>query len=64
MANQRDWDPGEPAAFSYLYKNYSEGTEQPEHPPVTWLQALRIPFIAAALGVFLSSWGRCQCWER
>ena len=51
MADDRDWNPGEPAAFSYLYKNATD-TDRPEHH-ATWLQTLRVPLIALALGVFL-----------
>jgi len=52
MPDNRDWDPGEPAAFSFLYKNAND-PDRPEHH-ATWLQTLRIPLIALALGVFLA----------
>ena len=51
MADDRDRD--EPAAFAFLYTNYAEGTGRPEHQ-ATWLQTLRVPLIALALGVFLA----------
>ncbi len=55
MPDDRDWDPGEPSAFSFLYKNANDPTDpgKPEHH-ATWLQTLRIPLIALALGVFLA----------
>jgi hypothetical protein len=52
MGDDRDWDPGEPAAFSFLYEN-ATASGRPEHH-ATWLQTLRVPLIALALGVFLA----------